>query len=231
MAPLTLRSAAVVNGSEASGQGRTGGGNYYPPPPPFVVDFDAAGPHTWTKPPGIGPVRIEVWGGGSSNDAANLTSGADGGAGGGYAACTVGGPLFVGGSQVSIVVGAGAPGTEFPQEGEPGTDSTADTVGTLHLVGHGATPAAGGTGAVTQAGTAGSAIVTATGTAGTAHAGEAGGAGGRANGTGGLGGAGGAAFVNGSPGQAPGGGGGGGGIQSNNGAGGGGRVRISGPPA
>lgn len=227
----TLRCLAIVNGTDAAGGGRVSGGNYYPPPPPGSVTFDVPGVHTFTKPPDLGPVRLEVWGGGSSPDSGNLTSGADGGAGAGYAACTVGGPLWVAGAEVSIVVGAGAPATDFAQPGASGDDSTASTVGTLHLVGHGGTPTVGGTGAVTQVGAAGSAIVTAAGAVGSAHVGEAGGAGGKANGGGGLGGAGGAQFVNGSPGQTPGGGGGGGGIQAGCGAGGGGRVRISWPPA
>jgi hypothetical protein len=227
----TLRSLATLNGTDGGTSGRAAGGDYYPPPSPGSVTFDAPGAHTWIYPGVIGPVVIEVWGGGSSNDSGGLTSGADGGAGGGYASCEVGGPLWVAGAEVVIVVGAGSPGTPFTQGGEPAGDSTANTVGTLHLTGHGANLGVGGTGTVTQVGTAGSAIVTATGTNGTAHAGENGGAGGRANGGGGLGGAGHAAGVDGSPGQIPGGGGGGGGIQANNGAGGGGRVRISWPPA
>lgn len=105
--------------------------------PPTIERFTAPGAGSWTVPPTVTSIDVEVWGGGGGAGIGGVVGGApSGGGGGAYARKRY---TVNAGDTVSYVVGAGGAGgsVDTPRPGQPGGASSATVAGVTIIAGGG----------------------------------------------------------------------------------------------
>ncbi len=127
----------------AGPQGPSGAAGATGPAGPGAVDYTTPGTYTYTVPPGVADVQVELWGAGGGGGIEGPILGGYGGGGGAVLTAIV--PV-TSGTVVTVTVGQGGQGGRFPYGGYAGTATSVTINGMTVTAGGGGGGAAGNVG-------------------------------------------------------------------------------------